>query len=116
MEKVVIEVIDTYNEYIQKVPAGSMIISELLREDRVVEALNSIKNFTEGVIWLVEANELLNKNGVNGELNIEKINEYLNEINEGLTIQDYSLVADLFEYEIAPFFEKAQQLIGSIES
>ncbi|GLC87826.1 hypothetical protein [Lysinibacillus piscis] len=110
MEAIITETIKSYNQYMQKMPAGSMIISNLLREDRVTEALENIRNFTEGVIWLIEVDNLVTQNGMSSELNIDKINEYLNEINDGLTIQDYSLVADLFEYEISPFFENVQQI------
>ncbi|MER2169953.1 MAG: hypothetical protein ABS938_04875 [Psychrobacillus psychrodurans] len=116
MDQLLNETIDTFNEYIQKVPTGSTVIAELLREDRIIEALNNIKNFTEGTLWLVDANELFKQNNVNSDLDISKINEYLIEINEGLALQDYSLVADLFEYEIAPFFEETQNVMISDKS
>jgi hypothetical protein len=99
------ELLEVYLDYLHKIPNGCMIIAEKLREDKLDVALNSIKDFSEGVLWLSEASELLKKQNMNLTLNISQIEEYLNEINEGLLKQDYILVADMFEYEIEPFFK-----------
>lgn len=106
------ETVQSFNEYLTKLPKGCHDIAELLRTNNIPEALISIMNFTEGAIWLVQANDLLVKNGVIYNLKSSKINEYLNEINTGLEIQDYVLVADIFEYEIAPFFEGTAGIEG----
>lgn len=108
MDNILIETIESYNDYLSKLPSGSLKIAELLRENSIVESLSNIKNFTEGVIWLVDAGELFKKNNLQVDLNVEQIHSYLNEINDGLTIQDYNLVADLFEYELAPFFSETE--------
>ncbi|MBK3494832.1 hypothetical protein JFL43_08155 [Viridibacillus sp. YIM B01967] len=100
------DVIGSYNSYIDKIESGSLLIAELLREDRTAEAFHIITDFSEGITWLMQAAELLQKNNVHLELEIMKMNEFLEEINGGLEIQDFVLVADLFEYEIAPFFER----------
>lgn len=106
MRKLLNETIDSYNQYIEKIPSGALYIANRLREDKISEALLGIKSFSEGVIWLVEASDLLQKNGVSKKLEIGKIQDFLSEINNGLEIQDFILVADMFEYEIAPFFEE----------
>ena len=108
-------IVESYNEYIKKIPNGAVYIAERLREDRVQEALISIKDFSEGVLWLTEASELLKQNKAIAELSIEKIKEFLIEINEGLEKHDYVLVADMFEYEIAPFFEEVTPAEGLIQ-
>jgi len=108
----VIEVINSYNEYILKVASGSIQIAEHLRKDEVPEAMQMILQFSEGMGWLVEASDLLSKNKVTVNLPVEQIHEFLNEINSGLELQDYVLVADMFEYEIAPFFEQLSPIEG----
>lgn len=108
----IIEVVESYNAYIQNVAPGSLQIAEHLRKDEVQEALQMILQFSEGMGWLVQASDLLSQNNVKVNLQVEKIHEFLNEINTGLEIQDYVLVADMFEYEIAPFFEQATQVEG----
>lgn len=106
------EVIESYNSYIQNVATGSMKIAEYLRQDEIAEAMQLILHFSEGMGWLTEAAELLTKNDVKVQLEVANIHEFLNEINSGLEIQDYVLVADMFEYEIAPFFAQAVQIEG----
>lgn len=106
------EVVQSYNEYIGNVAAGSLQIAEHLRKDEVQQALQSILHFSEGMSWLVEAGDALQRNGLQVSLQVEKIHEFLNEINSGLEVQDYVLVADMFEYEIAPFFEQLTKVEG----
>ena len=100
------EVVESYNEYLSNVGRGIAYISDCLREDKVSEGLLAIQDFSEGILWLSNASELMKKNGVLAELGINQLQEFLIEINDGLEKQDYILVADLFEYEIAPFFEQ----------
>lgn len=104
------EVVQSYNEYIQNIAPGSLQIAEYLRQDDVQAAVQLILQFSEGMSWLVQAGELLTQNDVHVNLQAEQIHEFLNEINNGLSIQDYVLVADMFEYEIAPYFESLQSL------
>lgn len=108
MEQLINDVKESYNQYIYKIPSGSIQIAELLREENIVEAGEIIKQFSEGVSWLIEATRLLNINGVSVSFDSLKIKDFLNEINEGLEIQDFNFVADLFEYEIAPFFKNIE--------
>ncbi|MGG0662687.1 hypothetical protein ABE042_01090 [Viridibacillus arvi] len=108
MTKILYEALESYNEYIKKIPTGCQKIADNFREDKINESLKLIIYFTEGANWLLEVSELLRKNGFLVNLETEKIHEYLNEINQGLEIHDYILVADMFEYEIAPFFENCR--------
>lgn len=108
---VVLEVIESYNGYLNKLPSGCIAIANKFRDDQIQAALLNVKDFSEGVIWLTEAAELLKKNEVNVTSNIDKIHEFLTEINNALEIQDFHLVADLFEYEIAEFFEQCNRIV-----
>ncbi|WP_342559404.1 hypothetical protein [Metasolibacillus sp. FSL K6-0083] len=112
MNEVVSEVVESYNQYIKNIAPGSLQIATHLRQDEIQEALQLILQFSEGMGWLVQASDLLAKNEVKTTLQIDQIHDFLNEINSGLEIQDYVLVADMFEYEIAPFFEQVTQIEG----
>lgn len=105
MEKQHIEIMESYNEYLNILPAGCRSIVTFLREGNNKEALKLILQFSEGVSWLCDVNILLVRNGVNNPLRIEKIHEFLEEINGSIEIQDFLLVADIFEYELIQFFE-----------
>ncbi len=100
------EIMESYNSYLLNIPTGVLYIANCLREDNLNFAFTGIKDFSEGVLWLSDASNLIKQNGAWADLNIVQIQEFLIEVNEGLEKQDYLLVADMFEYEIAPFFEK----------
>ncbi|WP_338652589.1 hypothetical protein [Lysinibacillus sp. Y5S-8] len=104
MNELLNDTIKSFNEYIERLPEGCMMIASNLRDDRIAEGLNHIRDFSEGAGWIVEASRLLKENNVTITFDMTKIVDYLSEINDGLSIGDYNLVADLFEYEIVPFF------------
>ncbi|WP_433595868.1 hypothetical protein [Lysinibacillus xylanilyticus] len=106
------EILEDYNNYLGCVPKGTVRIAEQLREDNMKEALSAIRDFSEGVLWLSQASDFLKRSGAHVELDILKIQEFLIQVNEGLEKQDYVLVADMFEYEIAPFFEEVESAKG----
>lgn len=108
MQEVIQESMESYNKYVQNVIFGTVEIANKLRMDEAKEALNMISNFTEGIIWISEVNEKLRGLGYSVDLKIDSIQEFFEEINEGLQNQDFILVADMFEYEISPFFEQLE--------
>ncbi|MET4560688.1 hypothetical protein ABIA69_001832 [Lysinibacillus parviboronicapiens] len=107
MTEILRDTIQSFNEYLPRVAIGSQEIAGNLRSDQIDSALKMILEFSEGMTWLVEASELFIANDVKVDVHIGKIQEFLQEINAGLEMQDYVVVADMFEYEIAPFFEEA---------
>lgn len=111
MNSEIIEVMKSYNDYFDKLSKGCESIAILLRNNNIEEALKLILYFSEGVNWLCEVNNKLNLMGINNPLKIEKIHDFLNEINSGLEIEDYIVVADIFEYEIKDFFENATRYV-----
>jgi len=113
MDDLLIETIESYNDYLDKVMPGCLKIAENLRQDEIESALQMILQFSEGMDWLVQACNLFVRNEVRVSLEVETIHEFLNEVNNGLEMQDYVLVADMFEYEVAPFFGKAQRVESS---
>lgn len=106
MNDMIIDTMASYNTYIENVPKGCQIIADLMREDKLVEAFSAISNFSEGVGWLVDVNHLLKQRNHSIKLDPQQIHDFLNEVNLGLERQDYVLVADMFEYEIKPYFEE----------
>ena len=105
MENIVVETMINYNEYLEKLVVGSKNIYTELRNSEVNKAVTQIVDFSEGVNWMISVNEKLGNLGHVNELNIDQIIEFLNEINNGLEVKDYLLVADIFEHEVVPFFE-----------
>ncbi|WP_102692927.1 hypothetical protein [Rummeliibacillus pycnus] len=108
MEKIVFETQQSYYEYIQNVVKGCQNISDHLREDNTSEALQEIYQFTEGIDWLVKVEELMLHHNFTIQSHVREAVPFLIEINESLDKQDFVYVADLFEYELQPIFEKCQ--------
>lgn len=106
MQDLSLEVKNSFDEYIKKVPEGCLEIAKLLRLGEIRSSMQIIQQFCEGMSWLLQASNLLFVNGIDTTFNIEQIDNFLKEINDGLIVEDYMLVADLFEYEIASYFNK----------
>ncbi|ETT87870.1 hypothetical protein MKZ08_18780 [Viridibacillus sp. FSL R5-0477] len=112
MTEIVQEAVESYYEYLKNLPTGCQTIADNFRENKISKALELIIYFTEGANWLAEISESLKNNDISVNLKTEKIHGFLKEVNHGLEIQDYILVADMFEYEIAPFFEELVLIEG----
>lgn len=111
MNQEIMEIKNTYYEYVSKVGAGCQYISNVLRKENYEDAFQSIIDFSEGVEWLVSVEEMMDEQGwiINSRVNEAK--EFLIEINTAIENQDFILVADLFEYEIQPIFSSASEWI-----
>lgn len=98
------ELIEDYNSYIKRVQQGTLKIAEDFRQKDIKKGLGSITDFTEGMDWIIAVNKHFSLNNIDTIFDEKKIIHFLEEINEALSVQDYFLVADLFEYEIAEYF------------
>ncbi|MEI2427197.1 hypothetical protein V8V54_19745 [Priestia megaterium] len=111
-KQLVNETIETLKEYIPKLQNACNDITEALQTNSHSTALQLIGQFSEGMDWVSEANILLAK--LNVEVNIEEltnINGFFKEINSALSIEDYVLVADLFQYEVKPSLDKVNEAL-----
>ncbi|WP_346235415.1 hypothetical protein MKY04_04555 [Lysinibacillus telephonicus] len=110
MDKIVEESIEMYNAYIPKVISGCNLIINNLRDNKISEGLEIIKNLVEGLDWLQKIGNLLVIHSIENVIKIEDLVDILNEINKALEIEDYLLVADILEYEILVVFEEFKGL------
>lgn len=110
MDTIFDEVILSYNNYLSNIPTGLKNLIEYFRNEQIEQALEQISFFSEGVSWLLEVKDKLEKQNIFVDLEINKIIEFFDEINDGLKNKDYLLVADLFEYEILPFFKECKNI------
>lgn len=105
------DITNTYYEYISKVSQGCVVIANLFRETQINEGISNLLNFIEGFEGLVKIEQFMTENGYFINSRLAEANEFLNEITEALEVQDYTLIADLFEYEIVPLFSSASEWI-----
>lgn len=111
MQTEIEEVKTSYYEYISKISEGCQIISNELRNNELESSFHSIANFAEGLQWLLQVEEALMNQGYEIKSRIAEAAEFMNEINDAIEQQDFTSVADLFEYEIKPIFSSASEWI-----
>lgn len=100
------DTLDTLREYLPKMLDANKKLVKLFREENTLEAFRLFPTFIEGLDWLVQAVVLINKNELLFKLNIETVNSFLNEINDGISSGNFVAIADILEYEISPLLEK----------
>lgn len=100
------ELLVDYQQYLKKIAPGAIYISDKLKEEDLPAALAAISDFSEGMTWLTDATAHLKENGFEISLDTSHIKGFLIEINNGLEKSDFLLVSDIFEYEIAEYFER----------
>ncbi|MFU8646605.1 hypothetical protein ACNA06_04660 [Lysinibacillus sp. RSDA_15] len=105
MEEVVKESLEMYVEYVRNLPRACLHISNLIKEEGLISAINLIRQFSEGMSWVIDMNTLLSTHNAVKPLDIVEIQGFLTEITEAFEAQDYVLMSDLFEYELSPYFE-----------
>lgn len=102
------EILLEYNSYIQNIGSGIKQVAEYFRTEQIDKALKGILDFAEGMTWLNLSNEYLSARQKIAKKDFKGIEEFLEEINTGLKLKDYILVADILEYEIIPYFGRIQ--------
>lgn len=100
------EILESYNSYIKNLSKGSKKLAEYFRTDKLEEGFEGILDLSEGLTWLSLSNEFLAAKNKIAKKDFSALQSFLLEINEGLKVRDYILVADILEYEIATYFEE----------
>ena len=101
------ELILDLKEYLAKIPAGCLNIANLLRNNQISEAANGIVDLSEGLQWVNSVINYFKTKEIHTSMDEKELIAFLEEINEALAVQDFYLTADLLEYEMIPYFEKA---------
>lgn len=112
-QQLIHETLDSLREFLPKIADTCLLITDQLRKDNESEAFHNIKEFIEAIEWSIQAIVGIRNLGYSLNVDTQEINEHLREVEEGLTINDQVLIADLFEYEIHP---KIQDWINSVNN
>lgn len=112
------EIFEFFNEviaYFERLELGILDIVQKYQSGEEGEANNLMAQMIDGLICTIDGLSLT-KNFQKGNLEIENMNKFLNEINEALEKMDFILVSDLLEYEILPILKDWKEIIkDSIE-
>lgn len=103
-----IEVLETAQEYMEKLCQGIETAGEYLMTGNQGEALNYVVQIIEGLQWLLEA-MALTQDAQKDPIDITELLVHFHEAREALENQDYILLSDLLSYEVAPVLEEWQK-------
>lgn len=111
MQNELMELKNTYYDYVGNVSEGCQTIANTLRQEELIQAFQSIANFAEGLEWLLTVEHAMQVQGWTINSRIEEAQWVMKEINAALENQDLTLTADLFEYELVPIFLSASEWV-----
>ncbi len=110
MSKEKIELLMSADEYCGRLIPGIYRAVELFRGGSEKEAFKYMTNIVDGLQWLIEA-LAATADMLPEDIDVSGINEHLNEMTGAFENQDYILLSDLLEYEIAPAVEEWHDII-----
>ena len=90
-----------------------MNLSNAINSGDEKKGVELIPLISDGFDWLIEVINST-KDIHKGEVSIGELNEKLEEIIEALDNEDYILVGDLFNYEMAPILDEIKNKIGKL--
>ena len=105
-----LEALKTADVYMDNLKGGIINIAEAIQEGKEQEAINIIPQVVDGMQWIIDVIELT-KSVQKEKIKLEEINEHIEEMIEAFENEDFSLVGDLFNYEILPILEEAHKQI-----
>ncbi|MGE7695957.1 hypothetical protein ACQKNC_17925 [Lysinibacillus sp. NPDC094177] len=102
MEKVMVikETMESYDSYIDKLGPGTEIIINQIQNEEYQEAKQNLLNLLEGLMWLVEVNNMLSELNYFSSLDNNKINSLSEDMLEAMEQNDFNLCADILQYEV----------------
>lgn len=106
MEEILIEVQQSYNDYLAKLPNGCQYIAAAFEKLQITEGIQALSNFAEGLEWMTTVNSQLDQLGFPLEMPMMALQSALVEVNDTLKVEDYKAVATLFVSKIQPLITK----------
>ncbi|MCL0081405.1 hypothetical protein M1N64_04175 [Peptococcaceae bacterium] len=112
-EQLAKETLQSCQEYIYKLADATVKIAEQIQSGNEGEGMRMIPPVLDGMQWLFEAMQGLQQHGYLLEIDWRATVDKFKELEAALTVRDYVLIADIFEYEIEPalkeWLEKIEQ-------
>lgn len=102
MRELIKETLQSCQEYMPVLISAVADTALLLQSGNEAKGVQIVIKIIDGLQWVIEAVQGVRQNGLPLSIDIADIAVHFPELERALTIRDYVLVADLFEYEIAP--------------
>ena len=97
----------SYYSYVTNLDTGTGIIVQLFKQNEIEAALHSLSALSEGLVWLLEVEQLLAAHSYRTNSPISEVLPLFQKIKEAMDNQSYTLVSEILEEEFQPLFRKA---------
>lgn len=109
VEQLIQETIESYYEYVAKIEGGCNSIIDSLKNNEQQIAMRSIVTLSEGLIWLLDTENLLQGNSYKIDSPVAQITPLFEKLNTAIEEHNFEKVTNLLEFEFKPLFSNAQQ-------
>lgn len=108
-----IDALKSASEYIDNLKGGIDTLVKCIENGEEQKGCGYIPPVADGIEWLTNVVNLTQELH-EGKVSLDSLDEKLSEIVEALENEDYTLVGDLFNYEVLPILEQTQDSINSL--
>lgn len=106
MEQLLHDTLESCQEYIPKLIEAAGEVAYNFHSNSESEALGWLPQILEGLQWVVDAIQGIQRCYNILAINIEELTAIFKELEQALECRDYVLTGDLLDYEIKPVLEK----------
>lgn len=111
MQQMLIEVQQTYYDYVAKIQGSSQMIANLLKVNELEHAFQLITDLSEGITWIVTVEQHMLENNYIINSRTPEVIEQLYYLNELIERKDIDNLSQLFEHKLARLFENSSEWI-----
>lgn len=109
VKQLIEETMESYYEYVVKIEGGCASIAESLKQNDQQAALQGIVDLSEGLIWLIEAEKLLEIHSYHIASPVAKVIPLFAKINKAIETNAFEQLNVLLEDELSPLFKNASE-------
>lgn len=115
-KKLMLETLETAQEYLGQMIEGTGTISEYIQSGREDKALDLCVELIDGLKWMLDVLVLTKpiQEELGEAVDISPFGDLLRQLLEAFSNKDYVYISDLLEYEIRPVLEGWSLQLGKI--
>ncbi|GBF10543.1 hypothetical protein TEPIDINF_002026 [Tepidibacillus infernus] len=106
MKQQIIDLIESMDDYLPKLIKASDLITEQFQMANNEKALNTLKDYIDGVHWLFDGLYLIKSANDNymSEIQLSTLSDALRELELAIKNGDHVLLSDILQYELKEIF------------
>lgn len=116
MDNAILEVIESYNEYLLKLKNGLPNYINLVKESDTSESKLLLIDLLEGLLWLKNVSVKIESFINSGSQGIQDLNLVIQELGNAAEKGDINYCVEIIDYEVLPLIEFLNPLSENIEN